>query len=295
MTDTPSDQSPPDAATDAAAAPEITGYLIERPAEASLETSPRRPLPLFYSNVRPIDPRVHAGKSLPVVTYSDGLSLHFNGEEVRVFHVPEAHTDGDSAVWFEGSNAVHLGDLYFQLGYPFVDVASGGNVLGLIEGLRRILPELPADVRVIPGHGQVTGKAELEVYRAADCLEGRGQHGLARPFAGRGGAQAEHQVIAQVEPLGNARQATRRDDRCASVARFARLLHGPRGYQRHHLRTEWRDARGCGGRHLAGSGRAAPWARGGGHGPRDAPADRQKLGILRPPPHIRSPQSRGRS
>jgi glyoxylase-like metal-dependent hydrolase (beta-lactamase superfamily II) len=105
-------------------------------------------------------------QSLPVVTYADGLSLHFNGEEVRVFHVPEAHTDGDSVVWFRGSNAVHLGDLYFQVGYPFVDVSSGGNVLGLIEGLRRLLPELPADVKVIPGHGQVTGKAELEEYVA---------------------------------------------------------------------------------------------------------------------------------
>jgi glyoxylase-like metal-dependent hydrolase (beta-lactamase superfamily II) len=103
-------------------------------------------------------------QSLPIVTYADGLALHFNGEEIRLIHVPEGHTDGDTAVWFKGSNVIHLGDLYFQLGYPYIDTASGGNVLGMIEGLRGLLAELPADVRVIPGHGEVTGKPELEEY-----------------------------------------------------------------------------------------------------------------------------------
>lgn len=105
-----------------------------------------------------------AASALPVVTFAEGLALHVNGEEVRVLHVPGAHTDGDSVVWFTGSNVVHLGDLYFQLGYPFIDVRSGGNVLGLIEGLRGLLRELPDDVRVIPGHGEVTGKKELVEY-----------------------------------------------------------------------------------------------------------------------------------
>lgn len=102
--------------------------------------------------------------ALPVVTYADGIALHVNGEEIRVVHVPNAHTDGDSVVWFKGSNVVHMGDLYFQLGYPFVDVASGGNVLGLIEGVRGLLAQLPDDVRVVPGHGVVTGKPELAEY-----------------------------------------------------------------------------------------------------------------------------------
>jgi glyoxylase-like metal-dependent hydrolase (beta-lactamase superfamily II) len=105
-------------------------------------------------------------QSLPVVTYTEGLALHWNGEEIRLIHVPGAHTDGDSVAWFTGSNAVHLGDLYFQVGYPFVDTRSGGSVLGLIEGLRGLLPRLPDDVRVIPGHGTVTGKGELEEYVA---------------------------------------------------------------------------------------------------------------------------------
>src|SRR5262245_26696505 len=118
-----------------------------------------------HENVRT---RLVTGKappqSLPVVTYADGLALHWNGEEIRVFHVPEGHTDGDSVVWFKGSNVVHMGDLYFQIGYPFVDLAGGGNVLGLTEGVRHVLDELPDGVRVIPGHGAVTGKAELAEY-----------------------------------------------------------------------------------------------------------------------------------
>jgi len=118
-------------------------------------------------------------EALPIVTYADGLALHFNGEEIRLIHVPEAHTDGDTVVWFTGSNVVHLGDLYFQLGYPFVDTQSGGNVLGLIEGLRGLLPNLPADVRVIPGHGEVTGKPELEEYvRMLETITERVRAGL---------------------------------------------------------------------------------------------------------------------
>lgn len=103
---------------------------------------------------------------LPVVTYTDGVTLHWNGEDVRLIHVPSAHTDGDTVVWFTGSNVIHLGDLYFELGYPFVDVKSGGNVVGLIEGLEQLLPALPDDIRIIPGHGKATGKAELAEYVA---------------------------------------------------------------------------------------------------------------------------------
>jgi len=118
-----------------------------------------------HENVRKrLEAEKAPAQSLPIVTFGDGLTLHFNGEEIRLIHVPEGHTDSDTVVWFKGSNVVHMGDLYFQLGYPYIDTASGGNVLGLIEGLRGLLEELPAGVRVIPGHGEVTGKPELEEY-----------------------------------------------------------------------------------------------------------------------------------
>jgi len=105
-------------------------------------------------------------QAFPVVTYEDGVSIHFNGEEIRLIHVPNAHTDGDTVVWFRKSGVVHLGDLYFEIGYPFVDLASGGNVLGLIEGVRTVLAELPTDVRLIPGHGKPTGVDGLREYLA---------------------------------------------------------------------------------------------------------------------------------
>ena len=104
--------------------------------------------------------------ALPVVTYADGLSIHFNGEEIRLIHVPGAHTDGDTAVWFTGSNVVHLGDLFFQLGYPYIDIDSGGDVEGIIAGLGELLTRLPEDVRVIPGHGELTGLEDVKDYVA---------------------------------------------------------------------------------------------------------------------------------
>jgi glyoxylase-like metal-dependent hydrolase (beta-lactamase superfamily II) len=125
----------------------------------------RAALVVAHENVRArLLDEAQPAPALPVVTYADGLALHWNGEEIRLLHVPGAHTDGDSVVWFTGSNVVHLGDLYFQLGYPFVDVASGGSVLGLVEGLSALLARLPDDVRVIPGHGLVTGKEGVREY-----------------------------------------------------------------------------------------------------------------------------------
>ncbi len=108
--------------------------------------------------------------ALPEITYDDGaaihFAIHFNGEEVRLIHVPGAHTDGDTVVWFTKSNVVHLGDLYFEVGYPFIDTASGGGVEGLLAGLRELLAKLPRDARFIPGHGEVTGIEGLEEYLA---------------------------------------------------------------------------------------------------------------------------------
>jgi glyoxylase-like metal-dependent hydrolase (beta-lactamase superfamily II) len=104
--------------------------------------------------------------ALPVVTLADGASVHFNGEEIRLIHLPGAHTDGDLAVWFTGSKVIHLGDLFFQVGYPFIDTGSGGHVLGLIAAIERVLELVPADTVVIPGHGTQSDVAELRTYLA---------------------------------------------------------------------------------------------------------------------------------
>ena len=102
--------------------------------------------------------------ALPVVTYDDGLSIHFNGEEVRLIHMPGAHTDGDTVVWFTGSGVIHLGDLYFQNGYPYIDIGAGGSAAGIIAAIESVLAKVPAETKVIPGHGVTTDLAGLREY-----------------------------------------------------------------------------------------------------------------------------------
>jgi glyoxylase-like metal-dependent hydrolase (beta-lactamase superfamily II) len=103
-------------------------------------------------------------EALPVITFGESLSVHFNGEEIRVIHFPHGHTDGDSIIFFTGSNVVHMGDDFFTGRFPFVDLASGGNVLGLTRNIEEVLGRLPADVKIIPGHGPLSTKADLERY-----------------------------------------------------------------------------------------------------------------------------------
>lgn len=105
-------------------------------------------------------------EALPVITYDRGLSLYFNGEEVQVTHLPAGHTDGDSMVYFTASNVLHLGDHFFVDRFPFVDVSSGGSLEGYMRNVERVLGTLPAGVRIIPGHGPLAGREELERYAA---------------------------------------------------------------------------------------------------------------------------------
>jgi len=104
--------------------------------------------------------------SLPVVTFNDRVSLHLNGEPVTSYHVPRGHTDGDSIVHFPGSNVVHMGDIYFNGLYPYIDLDGGGSVQGMIAAVELGLGLADADTRVIPGHGPLSNRAELDSYRA---------------------------------------------------------------------------------------------------------------------------------
>jgi len=103
-------------------------------------------------------------KALPVVTFDESLSVHFNGEEIKAVHFPHGHTDGDAVVFFTGSNVVHMGDDFFAGRFPFVDLASGGSVQGMAENVGKILGQLPADVKIIPGHGPLSTVADLKAF-----------------------------------------------------------------------------------------------------------------------------------
>ena len=101
---------------------------------------------------------------LPVITFDDSLSIHFNGEEIKVVHFPTSHTDGDSIIFFTGSNVVHMGDTMFASGFPFVDINGGGTVPGLIRTVTAVLGEVADDVKIIPGHGALSTKSDLRDY-----------------------------------------------------------------------------------------------------------------------------------
>ena len=103
-------------------------------------------------------------KALPVVTFDDSLSIHFNGEEIRVIHFPNSHTDGDSVIFFTRSNVVHLGDLFFSGRFPYVDLNNGGDVEGLIKHIEKLIAELPPDVKLIPGHGPLSDIEDFKTY-----------------------------------------------------------------------------------------------------------------------------------
>jgi cyclase len=103
-------------------------------------------------------------EALPVITFQHDVTVHLNGEDIRALHTPHGHTDGDSVVFFPQSNVVHMGDNFVTYGFPFIDLMGGGSVSGMIEGLEAALKQLPADVKVIPGHGPVSNLEDVRQY-----------------------------------------------------------------------------------------------------------------------------------
>jgi len=103
-------------------------------------------------------------EALPVITFDQSLSVHFNDEEIRVIHFPHGHTDGDSVIFFTNSNVVHMGDDFFAGRFPFVDLVSGGDVEGVTKNVGDIIARLPAGVKIIPGHGPISTIDDLKIY-----------------------------------------------------------------------------------------------------------------------------------
>lgn len=102
--------------------------------------------------------------ALPVITFDDDVTIHFNGEDITLIHVPAGHTDTDSVVMFSGSNVIHMGDHFFNGGFPFIDLANGGTVQGYLQNLERVLSWIEDDTAVIPGHGALGTKADLLAF-----------------------------------------------------------------------------------------------------------------------------------
>ena len=103
---------------------------------------------------------------LPIITFDQSVSVHFNGEEIRALHFPHGHTDGDAVIYFTSANVVHLGDLFFNGMFPFVDIDSGGDVDGYMKNVGEVLGKLPAGAKIIPGHGQLATAEDLKKFHA---------------------------------------------------------------------------------------------------------------------------------
>ena len=102
--------------------------------------------------------------ALPVITFEHDVTVHLNGEDIRALHFPAGHTDGDAVIFFPKNNVVHMGDDFVRYGFPFIDVTSGGSVQGMISAMEKVSAQLPPDVKVIPGHGDLSNLDDVRAF-----------------------------------------------------------------------------------------------------------------------------------
>ena len=102
--------------------------------------------------------------TLPVITFEHDVTVHLNGEDIRALHFPAGHTDGDAVIFFPKNNVVHMGDDFVRYGFPFIDVASGGSVQGMAAAMEKVSNQLPKDVKVIPGHGDLSNLDDVRAF-----------------------------------------------------------------------------------------------------------------------------------
>lgn len=163
-------------------------------------------------------PKWVTAQSFPHLVFRDSILVHFNGEDIRIFHLPNGHTDNDVFVYFTRSGVIHMGDTYFNGMFPAVYKESGGNVVQLITNLEYILTQLPENTKVIPGHGELATKAGLVAYvamlketvaivqaaiRSGQSLQQMQQQKVLAKYnyLGEGGAQSTDEYLAMLYKL----------------------------------------------------------------------------------------------
>ncbi len=164
-----------------------------------------------------------APEALPVVTFEQGVTLHWNGLAIEARHQPHAHTDGDSAIFFRGANVVHMGDLFFNGAFPFIDVDSGGGIDGLIAAAEAVAESTDDQTTIIPGHGPVTDRATLVQYGAA--LRKARERISERVAAGQSEDDAAADYVALVTGIGTDIGWSPDAAGFVNAERFVRLVH----------------------------------------------------------------------
>lgn len=134
--------------------------------------------------------------ALPELTFTDAVTFHLNGHTANVFHVANAHTDGDSVIYFPEVNIIHTGDVMFNKLFPYVDMEGGGSVAGYIAAQKKMLSIANNDTKIIPGHGELANKADLQT--AVDMLEDAQSRVKALVDAGK----SQEEVVAE-NPLAD--------------------------------------------------------------------------------------------
>jgi glyoxylase-like metal-dependent hydrolase (beta-lactamase superfamily II) len=118
------------------------------------------------ANLLGMDIKPAPKEALPIITFNDRATVHLNGEDIRALHFPHGHTDGDAIIFFPQSNVVHMGDDFVTYGFPFIDLESGGGVRGMIAAVEKVMATVPADAKVIPGHGPLSTVADMKPFVA---------------------------------------------------------------------------------------------------------------------------------
>ena len=153
------------------------------------------------ANMLGMDIKLAAKEALPIITFNDRATVHLNGEDIRAIHFPHGHTDGDAVIFFPQSNVVHMGDDFVTYGFPFIDLESGGSARGMIAAVEKVMATVPADAKVIPGHGPLSTVADMKPYVAMlkDCMA-RVQKGIdqGKPLE----ELKQEKVLAGYESLG---------------------------------------------------------------------------------------------
>ena len=153
-------------------------------------------------------------KALPVATYAQGITFHLNGDEIVATYTGGGHTDGDTVLYWRKANVLHTGDLMMNgLGFPFIDTSSGGNALHLVASLDRLLAMTNADTKIIPGHGPVATRADLQAWR--DMIAGS----VETVRKARGGKKSLEAFLA-----GNPFKPMQKPDAFISADAFARAI-----------------------------------------------------------------------
>ena len=128
------------------------------------ENSRQRMTTDHFLSVFKISQKASAPEALPKITFTDSLRMYLNNQTFQVIHIKNAHTDGDAMIFFKESNVLHTGDVFVRYGLPFIDQPNGGSIDGVINGVKLMLSLVDDNTVIIPGHGGLAKKKDLQAY-----------------------------------------------------------------------------------------------------------------------------------